>query len=168
MATLLKKFRITFSGIVEVEGMNAKPSQHSIDTFMNSRMKDEFKDEPLDKKSLRQIRFGELLKEHSSQAKLVVLTMPIGRKTVVSNLLYMGWLDVISNGLDTPILLVRGNQTNVLTFYSWRISVLLLLLAVLFHVSPFDDLLDLESGNEVKSDVVSFLCTCYTQSERES
>ena len=119
MATLLKKFRITFSGIVEVEGINSKPNQQSIDKFLNLRIKDELKpEERLDKKTLRQIRFGELLKEHSAHAKLVVLTMPIGRKTVVSNLLYMSWLEVISSGLDSPILLVRGNQTSVLTFYS--------------------------------------------------
>ena len=121
MANLLKKFRITFSGIVEVEGINSKPSQQSIDTFFNNsptQREELAPGEPLFKKTLRQIRFGELLREHSSQAQLVVVTMPIGRKTVVSNRLYMAWLETISNGLDTQILLVRGNQTSVLTFYS--------------------------------------------------
>ena len=122
MANLLKKFRITFSGIVEVEGINSKPSQQSIDDFFSSSPTQGGEDlapgEPLYKKTLRQIRFGELLREHSSQAQLVVVTMPIGRKTVVSNRLYMAWLEAISCGLDTQILLVRGNQTSVLTFYS--------------------------------------------------
>lgn len=119
MASLLKKFRITFSGIVEVVGINAKPSKESIEQFRAMRVKEELSaDEALDKKTLRQIRLGELVREHSCDAKLTVITMPVPRKTVVSNLFYMSWLEVISQGLDAPILFVRGNQTSVLTFYS--------------------------------------------------
>ena len=119
MATLLKKFRIEFSGIVEVQGVNSKPSETSIKSFRNSRIKEQLSDQTeLDKKTLRQIRLGELIREHSSQAKLVVLTMPIARKGVVSNLLYISWLDVLSDGITAPLMFVRGNQTSVLTFYS--------------------------------------------------
>lgn len=120
MASLLKKFRIAFSGIVEVEGVNARPAQQNIDRFRNLPwLKNELDaDEPLDKKTLRQIRLGELMREYSQEAKLVVMTMPVPRKSVVSNFMYMSWLDVISEGLDAPIFLVRGNQTSVLTFYS--------------------------------------------------
>ena len=119
MATLLKKFRIEFSGIVEVQGVNSKPSETSIKSFRNSRIKEQLSDQTeLDKKTLRQIRLGELIREHSSQAKLVVLTMPIARKGVVSNLLYISWLDVLSDDITAPLMFVRGNQTSVLTFYS--------------------------------------------------
>ncbi|KAG9330885.1 hypothetical protein JZ751_021827, partial [Albula glossodonta] len=31
--------------------------------------------------------------------------------------LYMAWLDTLSYGLHCPVLLIRGNQQNVLTFY---------------------------------------------------
>ncbi len=118
MASLLKKFRIDVSAVVEVSGLNARPSAESIEKFKEFRQDDEIpSSEHLDKKTLRQIRLGELLKEHSSEAKLVVLTLPVPRKTVVSPLLFMGWLETLSAGLP-PVLFVRGNQASVLTFYS--------------------------------------------------
>uniref|UniRef100_A0A8C2AFW9 Solute carrier family 12 member 3 n=1 Tax=Cyprinus carpio TaxID=7962 RepID=A0A8C2AFW9_CYPCA len=68
-------------------------------------------------KSNRQIRLNELLKEHSSTANLIVMSMPLARKGAVSSALYMAWLDTLSKDLP-PILLVRGNHQSVLTFYS--------------------------------------------------
>uniref|UniRef100_A0A672JXA0 Solute carrier family 12 member 2 n=1 Tax=Sinocyclocheilus grahami TaxID=75366 RepID=A0A672JXA0_SINGR len=68
-------------------------------------------------KSNRQIRLNELLKEHSSTANLIVITMPLARKGTVSSALYMTWLDTLTKDLP-PILLVRGNHQSVLTFYS--------------------------------------------------
>ncbi|KAK3550386.1 hypothetical protein QTP86_025191 [Hemibagrus guttatus] len=68
-------------------------------------------------KSNRQIRLNELLKEHSSTANLIVMSMPLARKGAVSSALYMSWLDTLSKDLP-PILLVRGNHQSVLTFYS--------------------------------------------------
>jgi hypothetical protein len=72
--------------------------------------------EGVHEKTLRNIRLGELLRQYSSQAKLIVVTMPIPRKNT-SPLLYMSWLEAISSNLP-PILFVRGNQESVLTFYS--------------------------------------------------
>ena len=119
MASLLKKFRITFSGIVEVVGINSKPSSESIAKFKQCRVKNELSvDEPIDKKTLRQIRLGELVREYSAESKLTVITMPVPRKSVIPNVLYMSWLETISADLDSDLLFVRGNQTSVLTFYS--------------------------------------------------
>lgn len=118
MANLLKKFRIDFSSVVEFRGINKHPRDESINQF--KRMRDGAHlppDNVLDKKTLRQIRLGELLHEHSSEAKLIVLTLPIPKKSVVTSLMYMSWLEVLSADLP-PILMVRGNQTSVLTFYS--------------------------------------------------
>jgi len=39
------------------------------------------------------------------------------RKNVVSAALYMAWLETLTRDMP-PFLLVRGNQTSVLTFYS--------------------------------------------------
>jgi solute carrier family 12 (sodium/potassium/chloride transporter), member 2 len=39
------------------------------------------------------------------------------RKGTVSAALYMAWLETLTAGMP-PFLLVRGNQTSVLTFYS--------------------------------------------------
>uniref|UniRef100_A0A8C7XU26 Solute carrier family 12 member 3 n=1 Tax=Oryzias sinensis TaxID=183150 RepID=A0A8C7XU26_9TELE len=65
----------------------------------------------------RQIRLNELLREHSSSAKLIVISMPLARKGTVSSALYMCWLETLSKDLP-PLLLVRGNHQSVLTFYS--------------------------------------------------
>jgi Solute carrier family 12 len=44
-------------------------------------------------------------------------TMPLPRKGVVSAPLYMAWLETLTRDMP-PFMLVRGNQSSVLTFYS--------------------------------------------------
>lgn len=44
-------------------------------------------------------------------------SLPIARKGTVSDHLYMAWVEILSKNLP-PVLLVRGNHKNVLTFYS--------------------------------------------------
>uniref|UniRef100_A0A671TVR7 Solute carrier family 12 member 3 n=1 Tax=Sparus aurata TaxID=8175 RepID=A0A671TVR7_SPAAU len=68
-------------------------------------------------KSLRQIRLNEVLQDYSREAALIVITMPVGRRGVCPSTLYLAWLDFLSRDLRPPVLLVRGNQENVLTFY---------------------------------------------------
>ncbi|KAK5605160.1 hypothetical protein CRENBAI_023305 [Crenichthys baileyi] len=68
-------------------------------------------------KSLRQIRLNEVLQDYSRDAALIVITMPVGRRGVCPSSLYLAWLDVLSRDLRTPVLMVRGNQESVLTFY---------------------------------------------------
>jgi len=118
MASLLKKFRIDVSAVVEVSGLNSHPSPESIRRFRELPIANEIPEsEFLDKKTLRQIRLGELLQEHSHDSKLVVLTLPIPRKAVIGPLVFMAWLEMLSARLP-PVLFVRGNQASVLTFYS--------------------------------------------------
>ena len=118
MANLLKKFRIDFSSVVEFRGINKSPKEESVKAFKKFRNGEHLGDDQfLDKKTLRQIRLGELVREHSHDAKLIVLTLPIPKKAVVTSLMYMSWLEVLSADLP-PILLLRGNQTSVLTYYS--------------------------------------------------
>lgn len=68
-------------------------------------------------KTNRHLRLRELLLQHSNEASLVVMTLPIPRKNIISAPLYMAWLELLTRDMP-PILLVRGNQTSVLTFYS--------------------------------------------------
>jgi len=65
----------------------------------------------------RQLRLRELLLYHSSDAKLVVMTLPIHRRGAVSVPLYSAWLETLTANMP-PFLLVRGNQSPVLTFFS--------------------------------------------------
>uniref|UniRef100_A0A4W4GXJ6 Solute carrier family 12 member 3 n=1 Tax=Electrophorus electricus TaxID=8005 RepID=A0A4W4GXJ6_ELEEL len=141
MATLLSKFRIDFSDITVLGDISTKPKAESLTDFaqmiepyrlheddMEQEVADQLKaDEPwritdneielYKAKSNRQIRLNELLKENSSSATLIVMSMPLARKGAVSSALYMAWLDTLSKDLP-PILLVRGNHQSVLTFYS--------------------------------------------------
>lgn len=68
-------------------------------------------------KTNRHLRLRELLLQYSHEANLVVMTLPIPRKNIISAPLYMAWLELLTRDMP-PILLVRGNQTSVLTFYS--------------------------------------------------
>ncbi|XP_034955617.1 solute carrier family 12 member 2 [Zootoca vivipara] len=141
MATLLSKFRIDFSDIMVLGDINTKPKKENIAAFEEMiepfRLHEDDKEQDVaDKmkedepwritdneielyktKSQRQIRLNELLKEHSSTASLIVMSLPVARKSAVSSALYMAWIEALSKDLP-PILLVRGNHQSVLTFYS--------------------------------------------------
>ncbi|NWJ09614.1 S12A2 protein, partial [Crypturellus undulatus] len=141
MATLLSKFRIDFSDIMVLGDINTKPKKENIAAFEEMiepfRLHEEDKEQEVaDKmkedepwritdnelelyktKTYRQIRLNELLQEHSSTANIIVMSLPVARKSAVSSALYMAWLEALSKDLP-PILLVRGNHQSVLTFYS--------------------------------------------------
>ena len=51
------------------------------------------------------------------QGSRVCSTLPMPKKALYSAGLYMSWLDTLTRDLP-PIMLVRGNQESVLTFYS--------------------------------------------------
>ena len=114
MANLLKKFRIDVSCVVEFEGISEKPREESINDFKN--LAGHVVEGEQKKRSLRHIRLGELLKEHSKDASLIVMTLPVPSEAVEPTM-YMSWLEMMTKDLP-PILLIRGNQTNVLTFYT--------------------------------------------------
>lgn len=118
MAKLMKKFRITASCVDQVQGANMKPCQESLDAFKTLPVKEELEENDItDQKVLRMIRTGELIRERSKEAKLVIVSLPVPVADVTTPLMYMSWLEVLSHDLP-PVLLVRGNQTSVLTFYS--------------------------------------------------
>ncbi|KAM7152010.1 solute carrier family 12 member 1 isoform 1-T1 [Macrochelys suwanniensis] len=141
MTSLLSKFRIKYADIKIIGNINMKPNKESWKFFEEMiepyRLHESCKDlttaeklkretpwkitdaelEVFKEKSYRQVRLNELLQEHSRAANLIVLSLPVARKGVVSDHLYMAWLEILSKNLP-PILLVRGNHKNVLTFYS--------------------------------------------------
>ena len=65
----------------------------------------------------RNVRVGELVRVHSSDATMVIINMPLPRQWGQSQYQYMCWLETLSKDLP-PTILMRGNQENVLTFYS--------------------------------------------------
>lgn len=143
MAQLLTKFRISFEDVIVITEINKKPSKLSVQNFETMiepfRQFDEQSDEAEAKnneteiddswkitdnelklhkdKTNRQIRLQELLQEHSKDAALIMMTLPMARKGNCSAPLYMAWIEELTRDLP-PMVLLRGNQTSVLTFYS--------------------------------------------------
>ncbi|KAF4010718.1 hypothetical protein G4228_002405 [Cervus hanglu yarkandensis] len=139
--SLLSKFRLGFHEVHVLPDINQKPRAEHIKRFedmiapfrLNDGFKDEatvtemrrdcpwkISDEEINKnriKSLRQVRLNEILLDYSRDAALVVITLPIGRKGKCPSSLYMAWLETLSQDLRPPVILIRGNQENVLTFY---------------------------------------------------
>ncbi|XP_024941406.1 bumetanide-sensitive sodium-(potassium)-chloride cotransporter isoform X2 [Cephus cinctus] len=132
MASLLSKFRIDYSALKVIPDVS-KPAQSTTKSFFDLLIAD-FQ-QPLDpnnpedvpvkeseliamkEKTNRHLRLRELLLENSTDANLIVMTLPMPRKGAVSAPLYMAWLEVLTRDMP-PFLLVRGNHTSVLTFYS--------------------------------------------------
>jgi K-Cl cotransporter len=122
-ANLIAKFRIDYSEVKVISDITKKANQNTQDEF--EQLLTEYPPGSIDHEDLaanaertnRNLRLAELLREHSSQAELIVLTLPLPRLSQYSPALYMAWLDMMTRNLP-PTLMTRGNQTSVLTFYS--------------------------------------------------
>ncbi|XP_050991390.1 solute carrier family 12 member 3 [Labeo rohita] len=141
LKALISRFRLGFHDIQVLPDINGKPQSEHIKRFedliapyrISSVQKDgqeadettkEFSwmvtDEEMETfrtKSLRQIRLNEVIQDYSRDAALIIVTMPVGRRETCPSPLYMAWLEIVSRDLRPPVLLVRGNQENVLTMY---------------------------------------------------
>ncbi|XP_021146284.2 solute carrier family 12 member 3 [Columba livia] len=141
IVSLLSKFRLSFHEVHVLPDINQKPRPEHIKRFddliapfrLNDGFKDEatvaemrqgcpwkISDEEVNKnraKSLRQVRLNEILLDYSRDAALIAITLPVGRKGRCPSSLYMAWLETLSQDLRPPVILTRGNQENVLTFY---------------------------------------------------
>ncbi|XP_052280558.1 solute carrier family 12 member 2-like isoform X2 [Dreissena polymorpha] len=135
MAQLLSKFRIECQDMTIITDVGKLPQEKTKQEF-NELMKGMILDEDngetpeefpwktsedqmllLKEKTNRMIRLRELLQEHSKDASLIVMTLPVPRKGTCPSSLYMAWLETLTRGMP-PVLLLRGNQQSVLTFYS--------------------------------------------------
>ncbi|XP_047451217.1 solute carrier family 12 member 3 isoform X2 [Mugil cephalus] len=142
LLSLIKRFRLGFDDVEVLPDIYQSPQPMNILQFENmvarfrqdanpkrdadsrpSRQQEEpwmITDQDLERckaKTLRQIRLNEVLQDYSREAALIVITMPVGRRGVCPSTLYLAWLDFLSRDLRPPVLMVRGNQENVLTFY---------------------------------------------------
>lgn len=131
MASLLSKFRIDYSDLRVITDITKKPQDDTVsmfETLIKDLMSNEDNDDDgvhvteaelmaMKDKTNRHLRLRELLLEYSTNSNLIVMTLPMPRKNVVTAALYMAWLEMLSRDLP-PFLFVRGNQQSVLTFYS--------------------------------------------------
>ncbi|KAG8198108.1 hypothetical protein JTE90_020931 [Oedothorax gibbosus] len=132
MAALLNKFRIDYSDVNVIPDVTKPPQECSKQDFDNIISKWIEKEDSevensnyismtemlaLKDKINRHIRLRELLIQNSQDASLIVMTLPMPRKGTCSAPMYMAWLETLTRDMP-PFLLIRGNQTSVLTFYS--------------------------------------------------
>lgn len=88
MANLLQKFRINFSELIMLQGVYDMPKQETIQrhrSLLNEFVAEEngVTDEELktlEEKTHRQLRLHELVKQHSNNANLIVMSLPMPRK----------------------------------------------------------------------------------------
>ncbi|VIO96991.1 Uncharacterized protein BM_BM7832 [Brugia malayi] len=129
LASLLSKFRIPFTDVRVITDITSEPRPVMLNHFeaiiASMRVTDSDKRNGLisdcelaaqKMRTNRQLYIRELLQHHSRQADLIVITLPVPRLEISSSL-YMAWLDLITRDLP-PVLMIRGNQTPVLTFYA--------------------------------------------------
>ncbi|KAI9556389.1 hypothetical protein GHT06_018963 [Daphnia sinensis] len=128
MTMLLSKFRIDYSDLVIITDIDEPPKSKTKKWFdglirpllqsgTNGPQVTDGELEAYQYKTDRYLRLRELLLDHSSDSNLVFMTLPVTRKGAFSASLYMAWLEALTANMP-PFLLVRGNQTSVLTFYS--------------------------------------------------
>lgn len=128
MANLLAKLRIDYSSLIMLQDVKQQPKPETVqlhkellDGFNEMQNADSVVTDAeksiLEEKTNLQLRLRELLLKHSTDASLVVMSLPMPRQGAVSAPLYLSWLEILTKGMP-PFLLVRGNQSSVLTFYS--------------------------------------------------
>ncbi|XP_057378001.1 bumetanide-sensitive sodium-(potassium)-chloride cotransporter-like isoform X1 [Daphnia carinata] len=129
MAVLLSKFRIDYSDLVIISDVDEAPKKKTkkwfdgvIRPFLQpgpNGAPPQVTEQHLEMfqyKTNRHLKLRELLLDHSSDSNLVVMTLPMPRNQSFNAPLYMAWLEALTANMP-PFMLVRGNQTSVLTFY---------------------------------------------------
>ena len=123
LVNLLYKFRIDVTDVIMIPDITVSPSKETrleFETIVREYPDHSTSQQVIDSnrlKTFRHLRTAELLREHSKSAELVVVTLPMPRRQNLTPVYYMAWLEIITRQMP-PVLLIRGNQTSVLTFYS--------------------------------------------------
>ncbi|XP_041092734.1 solute carrier family 12 member 3-like isoform X1 [Polyodon spathula] len=141
MLSLLSQFRLDFHDVIVIIDSEQAPLSENVkrfeDSFASFRLNDGLRDEAtvrelrkncawmisdremeqLKQKSERKVRLNEIIQEYSTEAALILVSLPVANKDSCPSALYMAWLDALSHNLKCPTLLIRGNQQSVLTFY---------------------------------------------------
>jgi len=123
MAALLAKFRIEFSSVIVIPDVTKRATDETRDAFnamIETLPEGSISEEEMienKEKTNRHLRLSELLQEHSKESEMIFITLTLPRRGQMGAPLYLAWLDIMTRDLP-PTLLIRGNQSSVLTFYS--------------------------------------------------
>uniref|UniRef100_A0A8C2PWD5 Solute carrier family 12 member 10, tandem duplicate 1 n=1 Tax=Cyprinus carpio TaxID=7962 RepID=A0A8C2PWD5_CYPCA len=133
MKTLLQRFRLDVHDVIVMTDSERPPlakkrfeemlapfrlNEGQLDERTAQQQRTEFPWKVTDKEmdSEKKVRLNEIIRRNSKYAALVLVSLPVPQADCPSSL-YMSWLDTLSCGLHCPVLLIRGNQQNVMTFY---------------------------------------------------
>ncbi|CAL8327053.1 unnamed protein product [Lota lota] len=140
MISLLKRFRLDFHDVIVMTDSERTAQPKNLKRFEDIvapyRLNEEQQDgaseselktlypwkisdkemEALRTKSNTKVRLNEIIRRNSEHAALVLVSLPVP-PTDCPMSLYMAWLEILTSGLHCPVVLIRGNQQNVLTFY---------------------------------------------------
>jgi len=115
---LMKKFRLKWDEeptIVQIG--SPKPKEKTVMDFAESVGQDALKSDVYPDVTSRWLRVSELMEEHrATETNMTIMSLPLPREEI-SPALYLGLLDHLTREKH-PHVLMRGNQQNVLTFYS--------------------------------------------------
>ncbi|XP_034005971.1 solute carrier family 12 member 10, tandem duplicate 1 [Trematomus bernacchii] len=140
MIALLKRFRLDIHDVTVMTDSEKHPNSKNLSRFVDSvapfMLHDEQQEgvstqeqrqrapwkisekefEAFKLKTERKVRLNEIIRRNSQHAALVLVSLPVPHSDCPSAL-YMAWLDTLTCGLHCPVVLIRGNQQNVITFY---------------------------------------------------
>ncbi|KAG0418013.1 hypothetical protein HPB47_005187, partial [Ixodes persulcatus] len=122
MAALLSKFRIEYSDVTVIPDIVKSPKESTKAEFnkilkpwrrssqdveakdLNTPFVSDSEVLAVKEKTYRNLRLHELLREHSTNASLVVMTLPMPRKGTCTAPMYMAWLEMLTKDMP-PFLL---------------------------------------------------------------
>ncbi|CAG2112869.1 unnamed protein product, partial [Medioppia subpectinata] len=132
IASLLNKFRIPYSAVRVLSNSDQMPSAETKNRFIKlmsksmSALTDEqtvdslqeevirFKD-----KTNRYLRLREQIADNSRNATLVVMTLPIPRKHMVSAILYMAWIETLTDNMPPTLPIPRKHMVSAILYMAW-------------------------------------------------
>lgn len=134
--SMVSKFRIAVSEVIAID-LFSEPGRESLDQFPSVFDGDEeqvpsLKSEWNRRRTRQHLRIGEEIRKRSSASTFIYVTLPYPNLRKVESAGWQNWIDAVTgeggegpNQLDSteyqkrpPICLLRGNQRNVLTYFS--------------------------------------------------
>jgi len=119
LASMLSRFRIDFESVNALPDVTKKAdaaTKAEFDAMIAGCDIPETELQEEREKTNRHLRLAEMLRANSKSSELVMMTLPLPKR-VTSPALYTAWLDIMTKDMP-PTLFIRGNQQQVLTFYS--------------------------------------------------
>ena len=123
MEELLSKFRIAATDVTVISQINSRAQENTWNEFKSAvtgAVPLLAKDADIEKEETfinKHLKLEEMLQKHSKDSQMILITLPQERIGNTNPILYMAALDFMTRNLP-PTLLVGGNNTSALTFYT--------------------------------------------------